>query len=58
VFGDAAGTSRPSPSMSLRERARAATSAAIRAGRLDHDHLWVANDHCHHPHCVPRRWNL
>jgi len=58
VFGDAAGTSRPSPSEPLRERVRAATLAATGAGRLDHDQLWVADDHRLHPHCVPRRWNL
>jgi glyceraldehyde 3-phosphate dehydrogenase len=49
VFGDAAGTSRPSPSLPLRERARAAASAAIRAGRLDYDQLWVADDRCSPP---------
>jgi glyceraldehyde 3-phosphate dehydrogenase len=45
VFGDAAGTSRPSPSVPLRERVRAATVGAIRAGRLDHDQLLVAGDY-------------
>ena len=49
MFGDAAGTSRPSPSVSLRERARRHRRRRFARGGSTMTKLWVADDH----RCLP-----